>query len=90
MVAVACVLALPEGAHIGIGDVLVNELLAERLVGQQAGEHQQGAAGNIEQRAHRVGQDVIETRPSALRPDMAEGGDDTIRDKRLEILGYRR
>ena len=29
MVAVACVLALPEGAHVGIGDMMVDELHAE-------------------------------------------------------------
>ena len=68
--------------------MVLDELHAERLVDQQAGEHQQRGAGHVEQRAHRVGQDVIEPRPPALRPDMAEGGDDAIGDDRFEILGH--
>ena len=90
MVAVAGIFAKPEGAHVRIGDMAVDELHAECLVDQQAGEHQQRAAGNVEQRAHRVGQDVIEARPPALRPDMAEGGDDAIGDDRFQIVGHRR
>ena len=87
MVAVGGVLALPEGAHVGIADVMVDELYAEWLVDQEAGEHQQCAAGDIEQRAYCVGQDVIEPRPPALRPDVAEGGDDAIGYDRFEIIG---
>ena len=88
MIAVAGILAEPEGAHVRIGDVLLDERHPERFVDQQAGEHQQRAAGHVEQRAHRIGQDVIEPRPPALRPDMPEGGDDAIGHDRLQLLGH--
>ena len=57
------------------------------VVDKEAGQHQQCRAWNIEQRAHGIGQNVVEPRPPAVRPNMPERGDDTIGDDRLQIVG---
>ena len=69
--------------------MLLDELRAKGVVDQQAGEHEKGRAGHVQQRAHRVGEDVIEPRTPAVRPDVAEGGHDAIGDDRLEIVAAR-
>jgi hypothetical protein len=84
---VAGIFAEPEGAHVRISDMLLDERHAERLVDQQAGEHQQRAAGHVEQGTYRIGQDVVEPRPPTVGPDMPECGDDPIGDDRLQLLG---
>ena len=66
--------------------MVVNELNAKALVDQQTGEHQERRTGNIEQRSHRVGQNVIEPRPPAIWPDVPESGHDAIRNDRLEVV----
>ena len=58
----------------------------EGLVDEQTGEHEQGRTRNVEQGAHGVGENVIEPRPPAVRPDMPEGRHDAVSDDRLEII----
>ena len=77
----------PEGAHHRVADMVADKPNPEGLVDEQAGEHEQGGAGNIEQSADGVGEDVIEPRSPAVRPDMAKGRDDAIGDDRLEMIG---
>ena len=62
----------------------------KRLVDEQAGEHEQGRARNVEQGAHRIGENVIEPWPPAVRPDMPEGGHHAVGDDRLEIVRHAR
>ncbi len=63
---------------------------AKALVDEQAGEHQQRCTGNIEQRAHGVGQDVVEARPPAVRPDVSKCRHDAISHNRLEVVRHAR
>lgn len=78
---IAGIFGEPERPNHGIADVVVDELHTEGLVDEQAGQHQEGGAGRVEERAHGVGEDVIEPRPPALRPDVAEDRrqDDALR-----------
>ena len=55
--------------------MLLDKLHPERFVDQQAGEHQQCAAGHLEQRAYSIGQNVVEARSLALGPDVPESRD---------------
>ena len=63
----------PERSHDRVGHMVVDKANPEGLVDEQAGEHEQGGAGDVEQGADGVGEDVIEPRSPAVRPDMAEG-----------------
>jgi hypothetical protein len=40
---------------------------------------------NVDERSRRVGENVIEARPPAIRPDMPESGHNTISDNRPEV-----
>src|SRR4051794_27309999 len=66
MIATPGILTEPEGAHIQIGDMLLDERHPERFLDQQAGEHQQRAAGHVEQREYSIGQNVVEARSPQL------------------------
>ena len=87
-VGVSRIFILPKGTHHRIADMLLDEPHAEALVDQQAGEHQQRRTGNIEQRAHGVGEDVVEARPPAVRPDVPERRHDAISHNGLEVVRH--
>jgi len=70
--------------------MVLDELRPECLVDEQAGEHEQGRARNVEQRAHRIGENVIEPWPPAVRPHMPEGGHHAVGDDGLEIVRHAR
>ena len=67
---IASIFVEPVGAHEGIADVVINQGNAKPVIDQQARQHQQGSSGHVEQSAHGIGQDVVETRPPTVRPDM--------------------
>ena len=43
--------------------MVLDKLHAKTLVDEQAGEHEEGCTRNVEQGAHRIGQNVIEPGP---------------------------
>ncbi len=68
--------------------MVCDERRAKGLIDQQARDHEKGGAGNVEDRAHGVGEDVIEPLPPALRPHVPEGRHDAIGDDGLESVGH--
>ena len=86
--AIRGILVEPESAHHGIADMVLDDVRAELVVDQKAGEHQQGRARHVEQSAHGIGQDVIEPRPPAVGPDVPERGDHAVGDDWLEIIRH--
>ena len=65
--------------------MVLDDVGAEPVVDQEAGEHQQRRARYIQQGADSVGKNIVEPRSPAVRPDMAECGHHAIGDDRLEI-----
>src|SRR6266702_1067596 len=65
---------------------MFDESCTEGLVDEKAGKHEKRRTWHVEQRAYRIGQDVVETRPPAIRPHVAEGGHDAISDNGFEII----
>jgi hypothetical protein len=65
--------------------MMCDELHAKRLVNEQAGKHQQRAAGHVDERTHRVGENVVEARPPAIWPNMTEGRHDAVGDNWSKI-----
>ncbi len=61
---------------------------AKAVVDEQAGQHEQGGAGHVEQGAHGVGEDVIEAVAPAVGPDVAKGGHDAVGDDGLEVVAH--
>ena len=69
---------------------MFNELRSEPLIDEQTGKHQERGTGHIEQRAHGVGENVIEPRPPVIRPHVAEGGHDAVGNDGLKIVRHAR
>ena len=65
--------------------MLLDELRSEPVVDEEARQHEKRAAGNIEERSHCIEENIVEARPPAIRPDMAEGGHDAVGDNWPEI-----
>ncbi len=84
------VLVLPECADDRIAHMVLYELDAKTLVDEQAGEHEQSGTRNVEQGAHRIGENVIEPWPPAVRPHMPERGHHAVGDDGLEIVRHAR
>src|SRR5208283_5574751 len=84
------VLILPECADDRIAHMVLYELHAKTLVDEQTGEHEQGRTRNVEERAHRIGENVIEPWPPAVRPHMPERGHHAVGDDGLEIVRHAR
>ena len=66
VVAVAGKLVEPKRPHDRVGDELADDLHPKGFIDQQSGQHQQGGAGHVQQRANGVGQDVGSSRGPQL------------------------
>src|ERR1019366_7193638 len=65
--------------------MLFDELRPEALLDEEVRQHEKRAARNVEERSHRIEENIVEARPPAIRPDMTEGGDDAVGDNWPEI-----
>lgn len=46
--------------------MMLDQLYSKGFIDEQPGKHEKRGAGNIEQRTHGVGEDVIESMPPAI------------------------